>query len=116
MKEYPTISGQLFYSNSLDGLNSLFQDSQLMHEIRHSSHYTDGRYFKVALNTETSLTFDKIDAHEILIEGDSDSESDLNTLCQTVSAILSTHKLKHRFELYTTDDVEFSYYNYDWSK
>jgi hypothetical protein len=116
MREYPYIYGQLFFDNSLDNLGNLFHESKLQHEIRHSSHFQDGTYLNLRLNPDTELTFEKVDANEFLIRGEANCQDDLLKLADIISFIFSNQKLKHRLELYNTDDKEFHYYNYDWSK
>lgn len=116
MRDNPHIYGQLFFDNSLDSLDSLFKDSKLHHEIRYSSHFNEGAYLRLQLNPHTELTFEKVDTNEFLIRGEANDEDDLLKLADIVSSVFSRLKLKHRLELYNTEDKEFHYYNYDWSK
>lgn len=116
MREYSYICGQLFFNNSFDTLENLFQDCQLDHEIRHSSHFQDGTYLRLLLNPNTELTFEKIETDEFLICGEAINQDDLIKLAGITSSIFSRQKLKHRLELYNTDDKEFAYYNYDWTR
>ena len=116
MRDHPYIYGQLLFKNSLNILDNFFQDSALHHEIRHSSHFQDGVYLRLWFNTESELTFEKIETDEILIRGEAISQHDLIKLSDLTSSIFSKQKLKHRLELYSSNGDEIGYYNYNWTK
>lgn len=116
MRDHPYIYGQLFFDNSLDNLDNLFQDCKLQHEIRYSSHFHDGAYLRLQLNADNELTFEKVDTNEFLIRGEANNQDDLLKMADIISSIFSRQKLKHILELYNTEDKEFHYYNYDWKK
>lgn len=107
---------RIVFENSLNTLDTIFQNTILKHEIRYSTHYQDESYLKISLNPDTELTFEKVDKNSYLLRGESNNQNDLNKLSETVSSILSKQKIKHRIELYDLNDKEFNYYNYDWTK
>ncbi|MBS1635184.1 MAG: hypothetical protein JST26_04620 [Bacteroidetes bacterium] len=116
MPTHPYISGQLLFNNSIVVLNDFFRGSSIHHEIRHSSHFQDGIYLRLSTDTGAGLTFEKTGADEFLIEGEANTQNDLEKLAALVSSTLTKQRLKHRLELYSTDDNEFSYFHYNWAK
>jgi hypothetical protein len=116
MRDYPYISGQILFNNSLENLEIIFKDSILKHEIRHSSHFQNGTYLRLSLNTDAELTFENISANEFLIRGEANSQNDLLKLADITSSVFSKQNLRHRLELYDIYNNEFGYFNYEWIK
>ncbi|WP_044002183.1 hypothetical protein [Hymenobacter swuensis] len=110
MEEH-ALYGQVYTDNGLDWLSSLLKSESA--QVRESANYTTGRYLLISTAT-IDMTFEQIANTEFLIAAQAVSASLLLQLAHRVSAILATHQVQHRMELYTVEQVEYAYLHYHW--
>jgi hypothetical protein len=111
----PCLSGQVITPLEITELLAEFQRAGLDAEIRYSSFYEIGCYLRVQ-DEKSALIFEKIEPEEYLVHGDADSLKELIALARSVSQMLCQSELRHRFELYDSQDQLVDYVHFNWSQ
>jgi len=111
MESYYLVSGQAISPLAPQQFADLFQAPSA--HLRESSHYAEGCYVLIETG-KTHITFEKIDANEVLIAGDSELAAELAQVCQMVSAKLTQAHVQHRLELYNHAGIQYGYLHYQW--
>lgn len=109
----PSLYGQITATLEITDLLAAVQRAGLDVEIRYSSFYEIGCYLRVQ-GEKSALMFEKIESDEYLVRSDADSLNELMTLAKSISHVLCQSELRHRFELYDSQDQLVDYVHFNW--
>jgi hypothetical protein len=108
----PHLAGQIISGLSFRRLADLLRAGDLSAEVRDSSHYEGGRYIRVT--DDGDFTLEKIEADEYLARAEMDTAEQLLKTASRTSDVLTSQRIKHRFELYDEKATLVCYRHYQW--
>lgn len=109
----PSLYGQITATLEITDLLAVAQSTGLDAEIRYSSFYESGCYLRVQ-GEKSALMFEKIESDEYLVRSDADSLTELIALAENLSQVFCQNQLRHRFELYDSQDQLIDYVHFNW--
>lgn len=108
-------SGQIFSSNMLHQLARELANNGVHTEVRGSSHFKEGRYLLVRGN-RALYKIEKIETEELLVRGEGESVEYMKAVSQKLSAALAKLNIKHRVEVYDSNEILAYYLHHNLAK
>jgi hypothetical protein len=111
--EWFQMAGQIESSLAIDRLKAALAEQGLPVRLRESCHYVTGRYLCVRDDC-VEFTVEQISGGEYLARGDGPTLASLLQMTDQVSRALAGLDIRHRFEIYDSEDGLLHYLHGQW--